>query len=224
MTNIRYKLTDEHGQTLNNTQWGEGVTHTAPGNGELCSAGWIHVYTDPLLAVLLNPIDANFMNPILWKCKCSGASKSDSGLKEGWTSVATTRRLELPVVTTAQRIAFGILAAQAVCGDAAWAAWADAWLSGADRSRAAALAAASALAAAEALGWAARLAAAAASAAAAWAAEAAAALAADAAAWAAWTDGSIDLIALAKRAVALNVEAESIRTRVMGNDILGSSW
>lgn len=30
-----YKLTDEHGCTRNNTQWGPGVTHTAKGSLEL---------------------------------------------------------------------------------------------------------------------------------------------------------------------------------------------
>ena len=54
-----YKLTDQNHQTRNNTKWGAGVTHTASGQGDLCTAGWLHAYTSPLLAVLLNPIHAN---------------------------------------------------------------------------------------------------------------------------------------------------------------------
>lgn len=199
MSVIRYKLTDEHGCTRNNTQWGEGVTHTAPGEGPLCSPGWIHVYTDPLLAVLLNPIHGAFTSPLLWECLCAGASLCDYGLKEGWAEVTTVRRLELPAVTTAQRIAFCILVAKEVCTDEAWNGWADAWLSGVDRSWAAEWAATwraagAAARAAEWAAWAARRAA--------EAVETAAALATERAATAAAAaDVPIDLIALAKRAV-----------------------
>ena len=54
-----YKLTDDSGRTYNNTQWSEGSTHTASGDGDMCRQGWIHAYTHPLLAVLLNPIQLN---------------------------------------------------------------------------------------------------------------------------------------------------------------------
>lgn len=37
-----YKLTDSHGRTYNDTQWGPGVTHEASGEGELCGPGWLH--------------------------------------------------------------------------------------------------------------------------------------------------------------------------------------
>ena len=72
-----YKLTNENGQTYNKTQWGEGVVHTADGTGNLCSKRWIHAYADPLLAVLLNPIHANFHNPQLWEAEGSDPAKSD---------------------------------------------------------------------------------------------------------------------------------------------------
>ena len=135
---LRYKLTDANDRTYNNTQWGKHVTHTASGAGALCGAGWIHVYTHPLLALLLNPIHGNFRDPHLWECECSGECKTDYGLKEGWTSVTTTRRIHVPAITTEQRVRFGILCGKAVYAEPVWNAWADKWLSGEDRSLAAA--------------------------------------------------------------------------------------
>jgi len=148
MSMLRYKLTDANDRTYNNTQWGKHVTHTASGAGALCGAGWIHVYTHPLLALLLNPIHGNFRDPHLWKCECSGECKTDYGLKEGWTSVTTTRRIHVPAITTEQRVRFGILCGKAVYAEPVWNAWADKWLSGEDRSLAAASRAARAASAA----------------------------------------------------------------------------
>ena len=136
-----YKLTDENGKTRGNTQWGPGVTHEAAGNGELCSKGWIHVYSYPLLAVFLNPIHANFQHPRLWRCEVGGRHRDDRGLKHGWQRVTTVEEIELPVVTMEQRVRFGILCALHVAPPAPWCEWARKWLSSADRSRAAALAA-----------------------------------------------------------------------------------
>ena len=89
------------------------------------------------------------------------------------------RRIELPTFSTVQRTAFGILCALEVCKEKSFVAWANKWLSGNDRSAAAARAT---------------------EAAAAWAAEAAAARAAEAAA--AWEAraAQIDLVAIAKKA------------------------
>jgi len=214
----RYKLTDADDRTRGETQWGPGVTHEAPGTGELCNSGWIHVYDDPVLAVLMDPIQGNFgADAHLWRCECLGAERSD-GTKRGVASCTTVERVvDLPAVTTEQRVRFAILCAQEVCRDPAWRAWADGWLTGRDRNsgaaaaraaREAVAAAGAARAAAEAAAWAAA-AAEAAAAEAAWAAaeaaaaaEAEAAWAAAAAAWAAAAAaGKIDLVAMAHRAV-----------------------
>lgn len=49
---IGWKLTDEVGCTRNHTQWAVGVEHSASGDCEdLCSDGWIHFYTDPLVGL-----------------------------------------------------------------------------------------------------------------------------------------------------------------------------
>jgi len=192
-----YKLTDEHDQTYNQTQWGENVTHTVNGEGELCGPGWIHAYTDPLLAVLLNPIHANFVNPHLWEAE-GEIGKTDHGLKVGGTKVTTLTRMALPVIMMEQRVRFAILCAKHVCGDTAWNRWADDWLSGKDRAADAAWAAADAAtraaeAAADVTTWAATWTATWAADAAMWAAQTAAQAAqaaqtaADAAMWAVWS-------------------------------------
>lgn len=139
---LRYKLTDADGRTHGDTQWAVGVTHTASGIRDLCGPGWIHVYPSPVLAVLLNPIHANFPSPRLWQVACQGRSLDDHGLKQGWTSVTVTAELPRPQVTTAQRARFAILCAQAVYRDPAWQLWAEGWLLGRDRTRKAAWAAA----------------------------------------------------------------------------------
>ncbi|KKL58315.1 hypothetical protein LCGC14_2226540, partial [marine sediment metagenome] len=63
MSETLYKLTDSNDQTYGKTQWGPGIEHAASGKGPLCTEGWLHAYTDPLLAVLLNPIHGNYKDP-----------------------------------------------------------------------------------------------------------------------------------------------------------------
>jgi hypothetical protein len=182
-----YKLTDENDRTYGGCQWGEGVEHTASGEGDLCGHGWLHAYTDPLLAALLNPIHADFQNPHLWEAD-GDVGCSDCGLKVGCTRLRTTQQIPLPEVTLEDRVRFGILAVKKVYYNPRWTEWADDWISGADRS------ARSAKRAAAEAAWAAARAAAEA----AWAAARAAAESARAAARAAWA---------AARAAALDLPA-----------------
>jgi hypothetical protein len=185
-----YKLTDAKHCTYNNTQWGENVTHETDGAGGLCGPGWLHAYEHPLLAVFLNPIHVGFSDPVLWEAK-GNVERNDNGLKCGTRKLTTLRIIPLPEVTPVNRVAFAILCAKEVCKDANWNAWADEWLSGEDRSESAADAAEDA----------AEEAASRAAAAAAEAAAAAASAAAEAAAWAAESNGSLDLVALAEKAM-----------------------
>lgn len=136
-----YKLTDANDRTYGGCQWGSGVEHRTNGEGELCGPGWIHVYTHPLLAVLLNQIHGGFVDYHLWECSASGESKNDHGLKWGYTIVQTIRRVEPPTVTPEQAVRFAIYCARAVYTEPTWDRWADGWLSGADRSDASAQAA-----------------------------------------------------------------------------------
>jgi len=153
----------------------------------LCSDGWIHAYLSPELAVLLNPIHAGFLAPRLWLAE-GEVGAAEGQLKVGCKSLTTVHELPLPSVSMEQRVCFGILCALAVYDDPAFAAWAQRWLSGADRSAESAESASMASkAAAIAVGargrtwetWAAR-----------------------AATWAA-AKADVDLIALAKQAVKL---------------------
>jgi len=131
--------------TQNNTQWGENVTHEATGDIQkgLCSDAWIHAYTHPLLAVLMNPAHADIENPILWEGKGEGEAKFES-LKCGFRKFTTLKKIPLPEVNVVQKAAFGILCAKEINTDSSWNQWADKWLSGEDRTKSSAYAAANA--------------------------------------------------------------------------------
>ena len=216
MANL-YKLTDSCGKTHNGTQWGPGISHSGTGEGELCGPGWIHAYEHPLVAVLMNPIHANFPNPRLWEAEGEIAIR-DGQLKCGCKTLTTVREIPLPKITTEMRVRFAILCArEAATADAAWKeweAWTDRWLSGGDRSGASADAAATAAgAAAEAAG-----AARAAYDAAAWAAYDAAAWAAEAAYRAAWAADAAAEAAYRAASAACRASWAVAKTRV-GTDI-----
>ena len=129
----RYKLTEKNmmtGLTYTPIRWEIGKEQEASGQGGLCGSGWIHVYTNPVLAVMLNPIHADFINPRIFECECEGKSKTDHGLKEGWTKVTLTKELPLPEITIEQGIKFAILCTKKVYTDSAWIRWAEDWVSG----------------------------------------------------------------------------------------------
>ena len=125
-------------QTHNAFQWKLNTkTPTLSGWGGLCSSGFYHAYTHPLLAAFLNPIHANIAEPLLFQGYGYGKSESDNGLKIGFTEIKITKQIELPQPTTVQRVAFGLLCAKTVCKDADFVAFADGYLIGNDRSEAA---------------------------------------------------------------------------------------
>ena len=138
-----YKLTTCSSQTYNGCQWGENVTHRRSGKGGLCTAAWLHAYTHPLLAMLLNPIHANFTQPQLWECK-GDVGMDDRGLKVGCTRLTTLFQLPVPEITTVQHTAFAIGCTYNVYDEPAWVEWARRWVLKIDRSGAAAYAAAAA--------------------------------------------------------------------------------
>ena len=131
---IVYKLTDQNLQSHGGYQWEPGVARETDGRGNLCGPGWLHYYHDPLLSALLNPIHADIADPVLWEAEAEGLHRDDRGLKGGCTRLTLLRRIELPQITTEQRIRFGILCAKVICDNPAWNAWADRWLDGSDRS------------------------------------------------------------------------------------------
>ena len=129
-----YKLTDEHGQTYNNTQWGEGVTHTASDTGALCTTGWLHAYTDPYIAILLNPIHADFTSALLWTAE-GEIEITEYDLKVECTTLTTLRTIPLPILTTEQRVHIAVLCALEVYHKPVFVTWANNWINGTDRSR-----------------------------------------------------------------------------------------
>lgn len=130
-----YKLTDAKDQTYGQCQWGKGVTHQTSGKGALCGPGFTHWYTDPLLAVLLNPIHGQFdlKTGHLWEGE-GHVAIDDHGLKVGCTKATTQQRVPLPRITLTQRVAFSILCALEVYCEPDFVKWATEWLSGMDRS------------------------------------------------------------------------------------------
>jgi hypothetical protein len=147
MTTTRYKLTSpEHtthgGYTLpvlpddgSPSEWFYPARRDEPPRE--CSDTALHHYAHPLLAVLFNPIHANIADPVLYEIEIDAEAGTD-GLK-GWCGAQRlVRRLPLPVITTEQRVEFAIRVAMPLTDDPTWHAWAQRWLSGEDRSEAAA--------------------------------------------------------------------------------------
>ena len=124
-----YKLTNQKLTTHDGCAWVIGEWHSTDGHGNLCGPGWLHAYTDPLLAVLLNPMHAAFVAPRLFEAEADGDIRLAHGLQIGATKMRLTAEMPLPVVTTQQRVRFGILCARHACSDPAWNRWADQWLS-----------------------------------------------------------------------------------------------
>jgi len=205
---MKYKLTNQEMQTYNGFQWELGKWYEINNldeNEDLCSPYWFHFYHHPLLAVLLNTAHADIDNPRLFEIEIDGLQKDDNGLKGGCTRMKLAKEIELPEITTEQRVKFAIYCALEVYDDSSFVQWANDWLSGKDRS---ATTAAEAASAARAVAWVA-------SAARATTAAEAATTAAEAATWAAWATTAaataraattaatedIDLITIAQKAV-----------------------
>jgi hypothetical protein len=131
-----YKLTDQNWKTRNNTKWGPNVTHVTHDNidRKLCSSSWIHFYTDPVLAILMNPNHADFNNPVLWDAESTGEELHES-LKSGAKGLTTIKIVETPEITIVQKVCFAILCSKHVYNNPLWIEWADKYLSGEDRTQ-----------------------------------------------------------------------------------------
>jgi len=140
----RYKLITRDGQTRpglpGETTWRIGHTVHALGDPDqdLCSDGWLHCYDSPELAVLLNPIHAAITDPRMMIVQCGGESRDDHGLKRGYRSMKPILYMDCPEATTEIYVRFTILCALKVYQAPAFRTWAADWLSGKDRSEAAA--------------------------------------------------------------------------------------
>jgi hypothetical protein len=133
-----YKLTDEFGNTKNQTHWAEGTRHEIAkelrdSTQPLCSKHYYHAYENPLVAVFMNPSHANFRNPILWRAT-GWVSKRNGQLKCGCFTLRTLQQIPLPVLTTNQRIRVAIQCALKEPQTESFKSWAKNWLSGVDRT------------------------------------------------------------------------------------------
>ena len=203
-----YKLTNQDMTTHNGYKWEINKwrkVNAKDGDGNLCSGSFLHAYTDPVLAIFLNPIHANISNMRLFRAEGRGRFADDNGLKIGYSQMRLVEELPVKMPTTEQRVKFAILCAMEVYEHPDFLDWCHKWLIGEDRSEdrseAAAWAAARAAARAARAAWAAARAAARAAWAAAWAAAEAAEAAAEAAEAAAEARKQIDLIAIARKAM-----------------------
>ena len=136
---IAYKLTGADGYTrrgqAGETLWEVDSTVKPQGEGTgPCGPGVLHLYASPEEAVLYNPIHANIGLPRLFLVEAAGIA-GDDGLKQ-WTtgSVQVVEELDMPEITTEERVAFAICISPHV----STREWAVGWLLGADRSAAAA--------------------------------------------------------------------------------------
>jgi len=189
-----YKLTDQKMRTHKGLRWELGRWYEMNGEDD---SGWLYFYTNPLLAVLLNPIHADFKNPKLFEAE-GEIGKRNYNIRVGCKCGRIVKEIKLPKITTAQRVRWAILCSLEVYDQPEYRRWAANWLSGEDRTTTAAEAAltaaaaeaaltAAAEAAAKAAAWMARAAKVEAEAAARAAKAAEAAVkAAEAAAWAGW--------------------------------------
>jgi hypothetical protein len=115
-----YKLTDQNGNTKNNTHWDVGVTHEVSSevkNPTLCTDEVIHAYKNINLAYLLNPIHADIDSPILWECD-GDICVEDYG-KVGCYKLTANKKLSTPKWIGSKkeydvRIMFAILCAEQV--------------------------------------------------------------------------------------------------------------
>ena len=129
-----FKLTDQDMRTHGGFQWRLGEMRRVENyTGVACGTGALHSYRDPLLAIFMNPIHANFSNPRLFEAQ-TGVKVKSVELK--WISEKLTLIKEIPVpeMTREQRVEISIRICKLLHKDANWNAWADKWLDGSDRS------------------------------------------------------------------------------------------
>src|SRR3990167_3195751 len=89
------KLTNQDGQTQGGMQWGPGVMHelrgAEAGTGSLCSSNWLHLYEGLGVALLHNPIGADFASPRVWRAHARIEQRE--GLKAGTMRLTATKEI-----------------------------------------------------------------------------------------------------------------------------------
>lgn len=130
------KLTDRLWQTRNQTQWGPGVTNTAPGeDDELCSPGFIHFYPHDCseLAYIMDTRFGRFGDEaVVWAFTPGGTTITVSvdGLKAGCRLGTTLHIIDTHPPTPLQRARSAVSTALEVCFDPGFQVWGKEWVSG----------------------------------------------------------------------------------------------
>lgn len=125
-----WKLTDDRMQTYGGYQWALKDTRSAPGRGPLCSAGWLHAYRHPIVALMLNVGDTGIPNPRLFRAE-GAIGYTDAGLVVGCTALRLLEELPVPGITTQHRVRMALLSALKVYYEPEWVQWAESWFRGA---------------------------------------------------------------------------------------------
>jgi len=115
-----YKLTDQNGNTQNNTNWIPKTTHEKQScsNPELCSANVYHAYTNANWTLFINPIHADISNPRMFECS-GDIVVSDWG-KLGCFKKTSKKELQMPAWYTNQKtrkqvqVMFAVLCTESV--------------------------------------------------------------------------------------------------------------
>jgi hypothetical protein len=137
-----YKITDkdmETGHEYKLTKWKIGVP-VEPGKSEKLDVHkwlheWLYAYEHPLLAVLHNPIHANYKNGYrLFEAEAEGETETKSQMMLSCTKLTLIKEIEVPKITVEQKLAYGILCIKSCFKNRRWNIWANNWLSGKDRS------------------------------------------------------------------------------------------
>lgn len=121
--------------THNGCQWVPGKWKKVEGTGLLCSEGWLHGYRDARLAVVHNPIHANYDPCVLWIAEVKGKVLHEDYMKSGWSEMRLIEPVAVPAVTTEQRIRYAIKCAWLINNNPVWKKWAVDWIREENRSR-----------------------------------------------------------------------------------------
>lgn len=133
-----YKILRRDMTSYRGCKWALGEWKESDELGPFCAPGGFHGYEYPLLAALHSPIHGATRNPRLFEAEADGEIAHEGQMQLKAQRMRIVREIPVPKVSMEQRIAYAIYCAKAVYYDPEWDHWADAWLSGEDRSKQAA--------------------------------------------------------------------------------------
>jgi len=140
--NKRYKLiereavkTENGGEKEEKFDWKLKKWKEVEGDKEffgVFSEGWLHCYSDPLIAILLNPINENIQNPRIFEVEVDG-KEAYNNMKYAYKKMRLIKEVNVPKITLEQKVKFAVLCALEVCTDNKFTSWAKDWYGGKKR-------------------------------------------------------------------------------------------